>query len=125
MYDITAWALAIYKDSPNKEAAWEFIRWATDKEMTTFIQGTKAQQCARTSVWNDPAGIAAFPADWAQAVAESVGGRSYDRPQLTAVTEARDIIGGVVVTAIEGGDYAAAAKEANQNFQMLLDSEKP
>lgn len=125
MYDITAWGLAIYKDSPNKEAAWEFIRWATNKEMTTFIQGEKAQQCARTSVWNDPAGVAAFPADWAQAVAESVGGRSYDRPQLTAVTEARDIIGGVVVTAIEGGDYTSAANAANEQFQQLLDMEKP
>lgn len=125
MYDITAWGLAIYKDSQNKEAAWEFIRWATGKEMTTFVQGEKAQQCARTSVWNDPAGTAAFPADWAEAVAASVGGRSYDRPLITAVTEARDIIGGVVVIAIEGGDYVAASNEANEQFQVLLDGEKP
>ena len=61
------------------------------------------------SVWDDPAGTASFPADWVKAVAASGDGRGYDRPLVTAVTEARDIIGGAVVTAIEGGDFTAAA----------------
>ncbi len=125
MYDITAWGLAIYADSQNKDAAWEFIRWATSKENSLFIQGEKAQQLARTSVWNDPEGIKSFPADWAAAVAGSIGAKSYDRPLITAVTEARDIIGGIVVTAIEGGDYLKAADEANVKFQEMLDREKP
>ncbi len=123
-YDITAWGLAMYADSQNKDAAWEFIRWATGKENSLFIQGEKAQQLARTSVWNNPEGIKSFPADWAAAVAASVGARSYDRPLITAVTEARDIIGGIVVTAIEGGDYIKTADEANAQFQALLDLEK-
>ena len=43
---------------------------------------------------------------------------------MTAVTQARDIIGGAVVTAIEGGDFTAAANDANAQFQALLDSEQ-
>ena len=75
-------------------------------------------------MWADPAGAAAFPADWVAAVAASANGRGYDRPLVTAVTEARDIIGGAVNVAIEGGDYVAAANEANAQFQALLDSEQ-
>ena len=123
-YDITAWGLAMYGESENKDAAWEFIRWTTSRENSLYIQGEKAQQLARTSVWADPEGIKSFPADWAAAVAGTINAKSYDRPLITAVTEARDIIGGVVVTAIEGGDFEAVADEANAQFQSLLDLEK-
>jgi hypothetical protein len=40
------------------------------------------------------------------------------------VASARDVIGQVIVTAIEGGDVQAAADTANADFQKLLDEEK-
>lgn len=124
MYNVTSWGLSMPSGSKNKEAACEFIKWATSKDIVLKTQGEGAVPGARKSVWADPAGSAAFPADWVAAVAASAGGRGYDRPLVTAVTQARDIIGGAVVTAIEGGDYTAAANDANAQFQALLDSEQ-
>ena len=124
MYNVTSWGLAMPSTSKNKEAACEFIKWATSKDIVMKTQGEGAVPGARESVWADPAGAAAFPADWVAAVAASANGRGYDRPLVTAVTQARDIIGGAVVTAIEGGDVEAAANDANAQFQALLDSEQ-
>lgn len=87
-------------------------------------QGSGLVPSARNSVWGDPNGTAKFPKDWVEAVKASGEGRSYDRPLVTQVTQARDIIGQAVVTAIEGGDYKAAATKANTEFQALLDGEK-
>ena len=124
MYNVTSWGLSMYSGSEKKEAACEFIKWATSKEIVLKTQGEGAVPGARDSVWADPAGSAAFPADWVAAVAASSNGRGYDRPLVTAVTEARDIIGGAVNVAIEGGDFAAAANDANAQFQALLDGEQ-
>ncbi len=123
MYNITSWGLAMYSGSNAKGAAWEFIKWATSKEvvlktMQAVVPG------ARQSVWDDPKGTAKFPEDWVTAVQASSKGRPYDRPLVTEVGQARDILGQAVVTAIEGGDYKAAAQKANQDYQALLDSEK-
>jgi len=124
MYNVTSWGLAIPSGSQNKEAACEFIKWATSKDIVLKTQGEGAVPGARDSVWADPAGSAAFPADWVTAVAASSNGRGYDRPLVTAVTEARDIIGGAVTVAIEGGDFETAANDANAQFQALLDGEQ-
>lgn len=124
MYNVTSWGLSMYSGSKNKEAACEFIKWATSKDIVLKTQGENAVPGARKSVWADPAGTAAFPADWVEAVAASADGRGYDRPLVIAVPAARDIIGAAVNVAIEGGDYAAAADQANAQFQALLDSEQ-
>ncbi|MBW7881520.1 MAG: sugar ABC transporter substrate-binding protein [Caldilineaceae bacterium] len=124
MYNVTSWGLSMPATAKNKEAAWEFMKWATGKEITLRIQGDAAVPGARKSVWADPDGSKAFPADWVEAVQASADGRGYDRPLVTAVTQARDIIGGAVVTAIEGGDVEAAAAQANAEFQALLDGEQ-
>ena len=41
----------------------------------------------------------------------------------TSVAQARDIIGVVITTAIEGGDVQAAADKANAEFQVVLDED--
>lgn len=124
MYNVTSWGLSMHSGSQKKDAACEFIKWATSKEIVSRTQGEGAVPGARDSVWASPAGSAAFPADWVEAVAASSNGRGYDRPLVTAVTQARDIIGTAVNVAIEGGDYVAAANDANAQFQALLDSEQ-
>ncbi len=124
MYNVTSWGLSIAAQSKKQDAAWEFVKWATSKEMVLKTQGDGAVPGARTSVWNDPKGKAKFPADWVEATAASAKGRGYDRPLVVQVTNARDIIGTVIVTAIEGGNVEEAARKANAEFQKLLDSEK-
>ena len=124
MYNITSWGLAISAASKQKDAAWTFVKYMTDKNAFLFIQGEKAVQGARQSVWKTQEGIKKFPADWAKAIAESSEGMAYDRPLLTAVGAARDLIGEVVVASIEGKDFKKIATEANKRFQALLDKEK-
>ncbi len=124
MYNVTSWGLSIYSGTDAKDAAWEFVKWATSKEITLRTQSTGTVPGARSSVWADPKGTSSFPKDWVTAVAASANGRGYDRPLVTAVTNARDILGQAVVTAIEGGDFTAAAKKANTEFQALIDAEK-
>lgn len=124
MYNVTAWALGIYSSAPNKDAAWKFIEFMTNKEGITYLQGEHAIQCSRDSVWQTPEGTRNFPADWAKAVAQSANGKPYDRPLVVAVGQARDIIGEIVVGSIEGMDFKPIADRQNARFQQLLDRER-
>ena len=124
MYNVTSWGLSIASKAPHKDAAWEFIKWATSKELVIKTQATGAVPGARKSAFDDPQGKSKFPADWSAATAASGGGRGYDRPLIVQVQKGRDIIGTVITTSIQGGDIAAAAKAADADFQALLDSEK-
>lgn len=124
MYGVTAWGLSMPATSKNKDAAWEFIKWATSKETTLKTQGQRAVPGARNSVWKDPNGSAKFPKDWSETFAASSTGRGYDRPLVIQVSKARDIVGSVIVASIEGKDVTAAAKQSNKELQALLDEEK-
>ena len=124
MYNVTSWGLSIGAQSKKQDAAWEFVKWATSKEVVLKVQSDGAVPGARQSVWNNPDGKKKFPADWVEATIASAKGRGYDRPLVIKVTEARDIIGTIIVTSIEGGNVEAAAKTANADFQKLLDAEK-
>jgi len=123
-YNIPSWALGVNEASANQANAWKFIEWATSKAMTLEIQKAGVPG-ARTSVWNDPAGIATYPADLAAAIAVSTkNGVGHDRPLVIKVPEARDIVGNPIVVAITGGDSSVAADAASAAFQKILDSEK-
>ena len=123
-YNVPSWALGVNDASANKSNAWKFIEWATSKTMTLGIQQAGVPG-ARTSVWDDPAGIATYPADLAAAIAVSTkNGVGHDRPLVIKVPEARDIVGDPIVAAITGGDSNAAADAASAAFQKLLDAEK-
>jgi len=122
-YSVTSWGLSIAASSKNKDAAWEFVRWATSKEIVLKTQGEGAVPGARASVWADATGKSKFPADWVAAQVASANGRGYDRPLVVQVGAARDIIGTIITAAINGEDVKAAADKANADFQKLLDSE--
>jgi multiple sugar transport system substrate-binding protein len=123
MYSVTSWGLSIPAGSKKKDAAWEFVKWATGKETTLKTQSAGAVPGARTSVWENPQGAGKFPPDWIATAKASAKGQSYDRPLVVQVGKARDIIGSVIVGAIEGQDVETAARSANQQFQALLDAE--
>ncbi|KIL41994.1 ABC transporter substrate-binding protein [Gordoniibacillus kamchatkensis] len=122
-YNVTSWGLAMNSKAANKDAAWEFIKWATSKEITLQTQN-KGNPGARLSVWDKPEGIAAFPKEWAAvAKEEQKGGVDHSLPPVNNVGEARDIIGAVVQKALTGEDIKAAADQANKDFQALIDKE--
>lgn len=122
-YSVCSWGLAMSATAPNKDAAWEFMKWATSKEITLKTQGEGAVPSARASVYSAQGGVAKFPKDWLAAAQSETGGRQYDRPLVVQVSQARDIIGSAIVAAIEGKDVNAAASQANTQFQALLDKE--
>lgn len=122
-YAVVPWAIALYAQSRNKEAAWEFIRWATSKELVGRTQAA-GNPGARASVYQMPEGRKAFPADWIDATNwEMRVGTPYDRPVVIHVDQARDIIGSLITASIEGRDLKPLADKANADFQDLIDSE--
>ncbi|GAA3408981.1 ABC transporter substrate-binding protein [Paenibacillus hodogayensis] len=123
-YNITAWGLAMNAGSARKKDAWQFIRWATSKDVVM-----KSQQMgnpgARQSVWSDPQGVVGFPEAYIAVVKESMRiGVGHDRPQLVQVGAARDIIGDIVIQGLLDEDVKAAADKANRDFQALIDKER-
>lgn len=124
IYDVVPIAMSIYSGSKNKAAAWKFLRWNTDKTRLAIQQGKYANPTPRQSLFTNPEAIERFPADLLQAFKKSVPyAVPYNLPRVTAVMEARDIIGEAVVAAIEGKDYKAAAEAAHRKFQAILDRE--
>ncbi|MBN2469545.1 MAG: sugar ABC transporter substrate-binding protein [Anaerolineae bacterium] len=124
-YSVTSWAIGMNSGSMNKDAAWEFIRWATSPEIVRVMQAEQGQSGARASVWGSPDGLGGFPADLAEAILVNAEvGVGFDRPRVIRVGEARDIVGLPIVVSIEGGDLAAALEEAHASFQAFLEEER-
>ncbi|MCZ8515590.1 sugar ABC transporter substrate-binding protein [Paenibacillus filicis] len=123
-YNITSWGLAMNSKSANKDAAWEFIKWATSKEIVLQTQ-QKGNPGARMSVWDKPEGTTGFPADLVPVIKESSkGGVDHDRPTVISVGEARDAVGAIVLKAMTGEDIKAAAEQANKELQAIIDKDK-
>lgn len=122
-YYITPWAFGVSYGSENKEAAWAFVKWATSKEMSLAAQ-KNGNSAARYSSWEGD--YNPWPPEL-QKIAGEAGGKAFgtDRPYMINVARGRDIIGQVIVEAIEGKDNLQATADAkNTEFQALLDSEK-
>lgn len=101
----------------------EFVKWATSKEVATLAQSV-GNSGARTSVWDDPEANKSFPPELVKVILASGDiGVETDRPQVISVGRARDAIGEVIVTAINGGDVQAAADKANATFQSIIDED--
>ncbi len=122
-YYITSWAFGVSYGSENKEAAYTFVKWATSKEMQIDAQ-KNGNSGARLSAWEED--YSPWPRE-AQEIAAIAGQKSFgtDRPYMINVSNGRDIIGEIIVAAIEGNtDIQALADKKNEEFQALLDSEK-
>ncbi len=123
-YSIVPWAAGINAFSARTQAAWDFITWATAPERFSALMVEATLPSPRASTWADATATAKYPKGLVDNAA-AIQGRavSHDRPQLEQVARAREIIGGPLVTAVEGGDVAGATREAQKNFQDLLDSD--
>jgi multiple sugar transport system substrate-binding protein len=122
-YAVTSWGLAMNKNSNEKGAAWEFIKWATSNSVVAATQA-QGNPGARQSVWNSADGLKGFPAGLGDVIKQSGSiGVDHDRPLVVNVGGARDIVGNVVTSVIEGKDAQAAADQANKDYQALLDKE--
>ncbi|GAB1483604.1 hypothetical protein MASR2M78_24200 [Treponema sp.] len=122
-YNVCPWALSVGVNSENKEAAWTLIRWLTSKEMVARTQAS-GNSMARASAWEKPENNKSFTADFIETVKKSGAvGSPYDRPILNHVQEARDVIGTVIVAAINGENVEAVAQDAQVKFQVIIDND--
>jgi len=120
---IDAWAIGVSSFSQNKEAAFDFVNWVASPEILIEVQKGGGSG-PRSSCWADT--YSNWPAEL-QTVTNAAAEVAVptDRPFMTNVAKARDIIGEVVVAAIEGeADIKALADVKNAEFQALIDSEK-
>lgn len=124
-YNIVPQTVGINAFSKKQDAAWDFLKWATNAENTKWMLSEETVPVARQSAWDDTEASSSFPSGLVDIIREigdsSVG---HDRPQLEQVARAREIVGGPAVTAIEGGDVEAAVEDANSEFQALIDSDR-
>jgi multiple sugar transport system substrate-binding protein len=124
-YSITSWGLAMNAKAANKEAAWEFIKWATSKEVVLKTQ-EQGNPGARASVWDMPDGTKGFPAELVPIIKESAKiGVDHDRPTVISVGEARDAVGEIVQKVMTGdANIQEVADKANQALQVIMDKDK-
>lgn len=110
------WGVSVAQQSKKKEAMWLFAQWATNKQNAVrSVQSGAAS--ARKSAWDNPEITSKMKPDLLAAYKHTVEvGNPNWVPLVIPVAEVRDIIGDVILTAIEGGDVKTAAEKANRLF---------
>lgn len=123
-YSVAAWSLAINEMSQNKDAAWEFIQWATSAEIVGQVQA-EGVAGARLSTWDDPASTAAFPDELTEVLLASMEvGVGHDRPLVIEVAKARDMVGSPVIAILEDQNFDDVLAQSQSEYQALLDDEQ-
>jgi len=125
-YNQVVWGISMYSGSKNKDAAWEFLKFAAGPKVAVYIT-PKGMPSFRSSVWNDPEVKAQMPADMIAAYelyARIPTNNSFGLPRLTSVGEARDAMGEPVVYSIQtkgqGSELPARMKAAADKVDALL-----
>jgi multiple sugar transport system substrate-binding protein len=100
---VTSWGMAIAKQSKKKDLAMQFVNWATSKELAVKAMLANITM-ARSSVWDDKAVLAKINPGLVETRAFAAkNGYPLDRPYMSAVGEARDLIGELVIESINSG----------------------
>ncbi len=121
---VTSWGMAIAKQSKKKDLAVQFLNWATSKQLAT--KGMLANiTMARSSVWEDKAVLARINPGLVETRAFAAkNGYPLDRPYMSAVGEARDLIGELIIESINTKGTAPnlekMAKERVEKVNELL-----
>ncbi len=122
---VVSWGMAVAKQSKNKALAMDFIKWATSQSLAK--RGMLANiTMARNSVWKDPEVRAKInPGLISTQEYAAKYGVPYDRPYMSAVGEARDLIGEVIIESINTAGAStkleALAKEKAAAVNALLE----
>ncbi len=108
---VVSWGMAIARQSKNKAMAMDFIKWATSKELAK--QGLMANiTMARNSAWADPEARAKANAELVASQSFAAkNGFPFDRPYMSAVGNARDLIGEVIIESINTAGASAKLEQ--------------
>lgn len=121
---VSNWSLSVSGTSEpeRQKAAWLFVQWATNKEnaLGALIAGVPA---GRASAWNaEEYKKEDSNPDWTAASLESFDiGQPQWNPPVLNVPEIRDIVGQVIVDAIEGEDVEASAKKGAELMNQKME----
>ena len=126
---VVSWAMGVSSKSKDMDSAMQFLTWATSKELA--LKGMAANiTMARNSVWDDPSVKASMnPGLLETRVHASQNGYPFDRPFMSSVGKARDLIGEVIIESINTQGTSAqlpalaARKAAEVNDLLKADGE--
>jgi multiple sugar transport system substrate-binding protein len=97
---VVSWAMGISAKTKHPEAAQAFLDWATSKELAIAAMGRNITM-ARNSAWQDPSVRATVNPGIAETQEYAAQhGYPYDRPFMSSVGKARDLIGEVIIESI-------------------------
>lgn len=117
-YPLGGWSIGINRDSPNKPAAWEFIKWITSQRVRREFVRLGGEPIRRSEV-SDPTLLAEFP--WFAMVGKSFENADGDfRPRIRQYPRIQDILGLEVNLVITGQKSPKAALDAAQAAAMPL-----
>jgi multiple sugar transport system substrate-binding protein len=126
---VVSWAMAISGKTKNPDAAMKFLTWATSKELAIKGMGANITM-ARNSAWADPQVRATANPGIIETQAHAAkNGYPYDRPFMSSVGKARDLIGEVIIESINTKGASsrlaamAAEKAAGVNDLLKADGE--
>ena len=99
-YFPVAWGMAISGQSKNRDAAKKFLDWATSKDMAVKAMLTNIPM-SRNSAWQNAQVRAKMNPELVESQAHAAkNGFPLDRPLMTSVVKARDLIGEVIIESI-------------------------
>jgi multiple sugar transport system substrate-binding protein len=113
---VVSWAMGISGKTKNPEAAMKFLTWATSKELAIKGMGANITM-ARNSAWADPQVRTTVNPGIIETQAHAAkNGYPYDRPFMSSVGKARDLIGEVIIESINtrGASSRLAAMAAER-----------
>ena len=121
---VTSWGIATAAQSKKKDLAKTFLDWATSRELAAKAMAANITM-ARTSVWEDQAVVSKIEPGLVETRAFAAkNGTPTDRPFMSSVGEARDLIGEILIESINTKGAApnleAMAKERVAKVDALL-----
>ncbi|MCK9349330.1 MAG: sugar ABC transporter substrate-binding protein [Sphaerochaeta sp.] len=121
---VVSWGMAMSSASKNKDAAQKFLDWATSKELAKEGMFTNITM-ARDSAWADADVRAVMNPGLVETQAHAAkNGFPFDRPFMSSVGQARDLIGEVIIESINtkgtSSKLEALAKEKADAVNELL-----
>jgi multiple sugar transport system substrate-binding protein len=109
--------------SPNKEAAYLYAQWATNKVNQARILQRGAGSPSRESAYRDEEALAnlTVPMAFVDALIESGRIARAGLPEIIPVTEFRDVFGVALTNMIGGADPEAELRRATAEFRPVLE----
>ena len=97
---VVSWGMAMSAKTKNQDAAQKFLDWATSKELAKEGMLTNITM-ARDSAWADKEVRAIMNPGLVETQAHAAkNGYPFDRPFMSSVGQARDLIGEVIIESI-------------------------